>query len=131
MSHGMARSHAFEDVFKIGKGLDTVEFRGGDERADPGPAVAPAVRTGEQMVFAAKRNGPDGALDRIVIELDAAIVEEPAEGRPADEGNRAIRSLRSPPQGRAKIAPTRDDVCCARNGRLRNSLLSICKSLLG
>jgi hypothetical protein len=28
------------------------------------------------MVFAPKRDGPDGALDRIVVELDAAVIEE-------------------------------------------------------
>ena len=38
------------------------------------------------MVFAAKGNRPDGALHRVGIELDAAVVEEPAEGWPASEG---------------------------------------------
>ena len=32
------------------------------------------------------RHGPDGALDGIVVEVDPAIVEESAEGRPAGEG---------------------------------------------
>ena len=37
------------------------------------------------MVFAPERDGPDGALDRVVVELDAAIVEEAGEGWPARE----------------------------------------------
>ena len=31
------------------------------------------------------RDGPDGALDRIVVEFDAAVIEEPGEGWPARE----------------------------------------------
>jgi hypothetical protein len=37
------------------------------------------------MVFAPERDGPDGALDRIVVEFDAAVIEEPGEGWPARE----------------------------------------------
>jgi hypothetical protein len=31
------------------------------------------------------RDGPDGALDRIVVEFDAAVIEEPGKGWPARE----------------------------------------------
>ena len=79
-AHGMAVGHALEDVFEIGERLDVIELCGGDERADGGPADAAAVRAGEQMVLAAERDGPDGAFDRVVVEIDAAVVEEAAEG---------------------------------------------------
>src|ERR1700681_2508270 len=35
------------------------------------------------MVFAPERDGPDGALDRVVVEFDAAVIEESGEGWPA------------------------------------------------
>src|SRR5260370_34319276 len=37
------------------------------------------------MVLAPERDGPDGALDRIVVEFDAAVIEESGEGWPARE----------------------------------------------
>src|ERR1041385_469097 len=82
----MSVRHALEDVLQIGEWFDVVELRGGDERADGGPARAAAVGAGEQMVLAAECNGPDRALDGIVVELDAAIIEKAAEGFPACEG---------------------------------------------
>jgi hypothetical protein len=38
------------------------------------------------MVFAPERDGPDGALDRVVVEFDTAVIEEAREGWPAREG---------------------------------------------
>ncbi len=37
------------------------------------------------MVLAPERHGPDGALDRVVVKLDATVVEEAAQRRPARE----------------------------------------------
>jgi hypothetical protein len=37
------------------------------------------------MVLAPERDGSDGALDRIVVEFDTAVIEEAGEGRPAGE----------------------------------------------
>jgi type III restriction enzyme len=56
------------------------------ERADGGPAGATAIRTGEQVVLAPEGDGPDGSLDWVVVEIDAAVVEEAAKGWPAGEG---------------------------------------------
>jgi hypothetical protein len=38
------------------------------------------------MVFTAERDRPDRALDGIVVELDAAVIDKAAEGLPAREG---------------------------------------------
>ena len=35
------------------------------------------------MDFAPERDGPDGALDRIVVEFDTAVIKESGEGWPA------------------------------------------------
>ena len=69
----MTVGHAFQDVLEIGEGLDVVELCSGDEGADGCPSDPAAVRAREQVVFAAKRDGPDGALDRIVVGFDAAV----------------------------------------------------------
>ena len=81
----MTVGHALQDVSEPGKGLDVVELCGGDEGADGCPSDAATVRAREQMVFAPECDGPDGALDRIVVELDAAVIEEAGEGGPARE----------------------------------------------
>jgi len=62
----MTVGHALQDVSESGKGLDVVELCGGGEGADGCPSDAATVRAREQMVFAPERDGPDGALDRIV-----------------------------------------------------------------
>src|SRR3977135_2341221 len=77
--------HALQSVSEIGKGLDVVELCGGDEGADGCPSGAAAVRAREQMVFAPERDGPDGALDRIVVGVDAGVLEEAGKGGPARE----------------------------------------------
>ncbi len=84
-AHGMTVSHALEHVFEVGERLDVIELCCGDKRANGGPACAAAVRACEQMVLAAERDRSDGTLDRIVVEIDAAIVQEATKGRPAGE----------------------------------------------
>ena len=82
---GMAVAHALEHVFEIGIGLDVVELCRGDEGTDHGPSLCAAIGAGEQVVLAPERHGPDGAFDRVVVELDTSVIEEPAQRRPARE----------------------------------------------
>src|SRR5262249_38020979 len=63
-----------------------VELCRGDEGANDGPSLSATIGTGEQVVLAPKRDGSDRALDRIVVELDTAVVQEMTEGRPAGKG---------------------------------------------
>ena len=44
-----------------------------------------AVGAGEEMIFAPERNGTDGALDSVGIDLDVAVVQETGEPIPARE----------------------------------------------
>ena len=78
----MACDHAFEDVAQPGRGFDPVELGGFDQRAEHRPAMTATIAPREQMVLAAERDRPDGALDRIGVELDSTIVEEAREGLP-------------------------------------------------
>ena len=84
-AHRMAVGHAFQNVLEIGERLDVIELCGGQQRGDDRPAGCAAIGSGEQMVLAAERDGPDGAFDRVVVELDAAVIEEAAKRSPAGE----------------------------------------------
>ena len=81
----MAVDDAGDDVGEVGVRLDAVELAGLDERGDDGPMLGAAVGAGEQRVLAVEGEGPDGALDDVVVDLDAAVVEEPAQTLPARE----------------------------------------------
>src|SRR4029453_6541822 len=82
----MAVGHAIEDIFEISVWLRPIELRRLEQRSDHCPTVGAAVGPGEEVVLAPQSHGPDGALDRIVVELDATVLEEPAQRRPACEG---------------------------------------------
>jgi len=88
----MALNHSFEHISEIGKGLDVVELGRGEERSDNGPAVAAAVRAGEQMVLAAESNRPvilpiSGRRSSSIIAgthiMGAAFVTNMSSGAPA------------------------------------------------
>ena len=81
----MSVGHAFQHVLEAGERLDVVEFGGGKKGSDYRPAGCPAIVAGEEVVLATERDGPNGAFDSVVIELDAAVIEEPAESLPADQ----------------------------------------------
>jgi len=78
----MAIDHALKDVLQVGIGLDIVELRSFDERADGGPPLPTPVRTGKHMVLAPKRHRSDGTLDGIVVEFNPAIFEEAVDPQP-------------------------------------------------
>ena len=79
----MSVDHALENISDIAIGFDVVKLGGLDQRCDRGPAVGTAVTASKQMVFATERHRPDRPLDRIGIELDTAIIKEPAKALPA------------------------------------------------
>lgn len=63
--------------------VDACELAVLDQRGDHRPVVAVLVGAGGQRVFAVERKSPDCALDGVVVEIDATIVEEPDETIPA------------------------------------------------
>ena len=65
-----------ENIREIAERIDVVEFTGLDQRCDGGPVVGAAVRASEQSIFPVQRDRADGTLDGVVVELNAAIVEE-------------------------------------------------------
>ena len=82
-SVGVAVDEAGQHVGDVGLGLDVVQLAGLDQRSDHGPVLAAAVGAGEQAVLAVQRQGPDGALDGVGVELDASVVQEARQTLPA------------------------------------------------
>src|SRR5262249_43614846 len=56
-----------------------------DERGDHRPMLGPGVGAGEQRMLAAERQGTDGPLDDVAVDLDASVVEEQAQALPAGQ----------------------------------------------
>ena len=75
-----------EDIRKIAERIDVVEFAGLDQCCDGGPVLGAAVGASKQCIFSVQRDRADGALDGVIVELDAAIVEEPGEALPSRQG---------------------------------------------
>ena len=74
--------NGFQDGGQVAVRLDPVEFAGFDQGRDDGPVLCASVVPGEERVFAVQGDGTDGALDWVVIEFDAAVVEEQAKAIP-------------------------------------------------
>ena len=83
---GMTVDDPGKDVGQIAKRIDVVEFAGFDQRSDSGPVLGAAVGAGEQCIFPVQRDRADGPFDGVVVELDAAIVDEARQALPARQG---------------------------------------------
>src|SRR5258708_17971522 len=79
----MSIDHALEHIAQVGVGFDVIHFGGFNQRTQRRPARSTTIRSGEQMIFTTQCNGPDRALNRIGVELDATIVQESREAVPA------------------------------------------------
>ena len=62
--------------------FDPVEFTGLDQGRDDGPVLCACIMSCEERVFTVQSDGAYGALHRVVVEFDAAIVEEQAQAVP-------------------------------------------------
>src|SRR5260370_34132660 len=79
----MAIDDAGDDVGQVGVRLDANQLTGLDERGNGGPMFGTAVGAGEQSILSRQRKRTDAALDDVVVDLDAAVVEEQAQSLPA------------------------------------------------
>ena len=80
---GMAADDAGDDVGEVAVRLNVEELASFDQLSDHRPVLRTAIGAGEERVLAVERDRADGALDRVVIDLDPAIIEEQAQTRPA------------------------------------------------
>ena len=65
-----------EGLRQAGMGLDGVEFAGFDQGRDGCPVCGTRIVAREESVLSVQRDGADGALDGIVINLDPTVGEE-------------------------------------------------------
>lgn len=80
---GVAADDAGDDVGDVGLRIAAIELGGLDQRGQYGPVLGPAIGAGEKGVLAIEGQRPDGPLDGVVVELDAAIIQEQGQARPA------------------------------------------------
>jgi hypothetical protein len=72
---------ALEHMTQVGGRIDTVEKTGSDQAVDIGRALPAGIRTSEQKIVPREYQRSDGALCRIVIDLDASVItDRPAAG---------------------------------------------------
>ena len=76
---------AGEDVAEIFFGIEIVELGGFDEGVDGGGAYPPGIGAGEEIIFAAEGDAADRSFGGVVVDREAAVVEEPCECGPARE----------------------------------------------
>src|SRR6476646_7157722 len=81
----MAVDDPGEDVGEVGNRVDVVQLAGFDQRRDSGPMLGATVGAREQRIFPVERDRAYRALDGIVVELDAAIVDEARQAFPTRE----------------------------------------------
>ena len=62
-----------------GERIDRIEFAGFHERRDRRPVLGAEVVPGEECILSAECNTADRSLDRIGVDLYAAVIEEAAE----------------------------------------------------
>ena len=74
-----------QGIGEVGFGIKPVQLCRLDERQSIGQPFATGIRSGEQEVLAADGDGTHGSLGRIVVDPDAAIVEEQRESVPSIE----------------------------------------------
>ena len=84
-AHWMIVRQAGKDICEPGLWLDIIEFGGGDQRGNGGPSFGAALGPGEEMVLPTERDGPDGALNRVRVEVDPPVTEEATERSPTGE----------------------------------------------
>ena len=72
----MALGNGLEGGGQVGFGIDAVHLGGLDERGDAAPVPGAVVMAGEQDVLARENQGTDAILDRVGVDLDAAVVDE-------------------------------------------------------
>ena len=65
-----------------------VELAGFDQGRAGGPALSTAIRSRKQRVFPVERGRRYGAFDDVVVELDAAVIDEARRTLPP--GQRAL-----------------------------------------
>lgn len=72
----MAADDSGQRSAQVCQGIDRIELASLDERGDGRPVLGPGVVPGKEGVLPIEGNRPDGLLDAIVVDLNAAVGQE-------------------------------------------------------
>ena len=72
----MAIGDGRQGCFEIGEGFHAVDFASFDQRSDAAPCSATFVMASEEGVFAIEGDGADQVFDPVVVDFDAAVLQE-------------------------------------------------------
>lgn len=72
----IAVAESRERASQIGKRINGIELACFDERSDGRPVLGSGVVPGKECVLPIEGDGPDGSLDAVVVDLDAAVGKE-------------------------------------------------------
>jgi hypothetical protein len=86
LTAGMHVDDFGQNICDVGLRIDAVEFARLDERRDDRPVLTAAVRACKKSVLAVERDRSDDALNDVVVDLDAAVVEEAGKTIPSGQG---------------------------------------------
>lgn len=75
----MAVDDLGDDVGNVCHRLDVVELGSFDERGAGRPVLSASIGTCEQRIFPIEGYRPDGTLDGVGVDLDAAVIDEAGE----------------------------------------------------
>jgi len=73
---GPVIDEAGEHIGEVALRIDAVELAGLDQGGHGRPSRPAIVAGGEQRILPAEADRPDGALDRVVVELGPAVLQE-------------------------------------------------------
>jgi hypothetical protein len=76
-AHGVAVRHALKDAFEIGERSTSLSLAVAMREQTVAHRAPPPS---EPAILAPERDGPNRRLDRIVVEIDTAIIQETAKG---------------------------------------------------
>ena len=65
-----------QDVGEIGERIDVVDLASLDQGCDDGPMFGAPVGSSKQRVLATELDATDLSFDRVVVEFDAAVIDE-------------------------------------------------------
>src|SRR6201996_8938572 len=77
LCHGPLLCDLGEDIGQIALWLDAVQLAGFDERSDETPGSRSLIMACEQSILAIQSDWANGSLDRVAIDFDGAVIEEP------------------------------------------------------
>ena len=82
----MAIDDAGENIGEVRVGIDAVQFACFDQRRDVRPMLCATIGTSEERILTVEGDGADGSLHDVVVDLDAAIVDEERQAFPPRQG---------------------------------------------